>query len=136
VLSLFCGRAIVGGRGVLTRLWLDEHWEPGQKANLNLLVLRIAHPHGTSKLTPHQSHPKSKLIPLPTDRYTLRTPIKGSPYEPVDDNLFNWKCSIKGAVRDVLAYLSHRVLRSMQSDSPYKGGTFFFKVTFSEDFLF
>ncbi|KAF8479068.1 ubiquitin-conjugating enzyme/RWD-like protein, partial [Russula ochroleuca] len=45
-------------------------------------------------------------------------PIKGSPYEPVDDNLFNWKCSIKGA-----------------SDSPYKGGTFFFKVTFSEDFL-
>jgi hypothetical protein len=25
--------------------------------------------------------------------------IKGITYEPVEDNLFNWKCSIKGAVR-------------------------------------
>ena len=25
--------------------------------------------------------------------------MKGITYEPVGDNLFNWKCSIKGAVR-------------------------------------
>jgi len=26
-------------------------------------------------------------------------PIQGISYETVEDNLFNWKCSIKGAVR-------------------------------------
>ncbi|KAH9038984.1 hypothetical protein EDB85DRAFT_2141550 [Lactarius pseudohatsudake] len=42
-------------------------------------------------------------------------PVDGISYEPAEDNLFNWKCSIKGA-----------------SDSPYKGGTFYFKlVTFT-----
>ncbi|KAH9001629.1 ubiquitin-conjugating enzyme [Lactarius akahatsu] len=46
-------------------------------------------------------------------------PVDGVSYEPAEDNLFNWKCSIKGA-----------------SDSPYKGGTFHFKLVIPEDYPF
>ncbi|KAI9446815.1 ubiquitin-conjugating enzyme [Lactarius indigo] len=46
-------------------------------------------------------------------------PVDGVSYEPAEDNLFNWKCSIKGA-----------------SDSPYKGGTFHFKLAIPEDYPF
>ncbi|KAI0253858.1 ubiquitin-conjugating enzyme, partial [Lactifluus subvellereus] len=46
-------------------------------------------------------------------------PIDGVSYEVVEENILNWKCAIKGA-----------------SDSPYKGGTFYFKLTLPEDFPF
>ncbi|KAI0259945.1 UBC-like protein [Gloeopeniophorella convolvens] len=47
------------------------------------------------------------------------SPLEGVTYEPVEDNLFKWKCSIRGA-----------------PDSPYKGGTFQFQLVLPEDFPF
>ncbi|KAF9466342.1 ubiquitin-conjugating enzyme/RWD-like protein [Collybia nuda] len=46
-------------------------------------------------------------------------PIDGVTVEPKDDNLFEWKCSIKAA-----------------SDSPYKSGTFHFTVILPPTFPF
>ncbi|OBZ75881.1 Ubiquitin-conjugating enzyme E2 [Grifola frondosa] len=46
-------------------------------------------------------------------------PIDGLTVEPDDDNLFEWKCTIKGA-----------------SDSPYKSGTFHFTLSLPENFPF
>ncbi|EKM83017.1 hypothetical protein AGABI1DRAFT_111546 [Agaricus bisporus var. burnettii JB137-S8] len=46
-------------------------------------------------------------------------PIEGITVTPQEDNLFEWKCSIKGA-----------------SDSPYKGGTFRFNLSLPPNFPF
>ncbi|GLB35395.1 putative ubiquitin-conjugating enzyme [Lyophyllum shimeji] len=46
-------------------------------------------------------------------------PIEGITAEPKDDNLFEWKCSIKAA-----------------PDSPYKNGTFHFSLTLPANFPF
>ncbi|GBE82622.1 ubiquitin-conjugating enzyme [Sparassis latifolia] len=46
-------------------------------------------------------------------------PIEGLSVEPVEDNLFEWKCAIKAA-----------------SDSPYKNGTFHFSLSLPENFPF
>lgn len=63
--------------------------------------------------------------------------IKGISYEPAEDNLLNWKCSIKGAVCYSLpCMITIDSKPSAQSDSPYKGGTFYFKLTLPEDFPF
>ncbi len=91
MLSLFDGRAIVGGSRVI---WLDEHREEEVNVNPNLfLVLSIAHPpclvlFGTSfrlvsyqlpSLTSDQSYPKGNelITPVPTshshDRHVTGT---------------------------------------------------------------
>ncbi|EIW60834.1 ubiquitin-conjugating enzyme [Trametes versicolor FP-101664 SS1] len=46
-------------------------------------------------------------------------PIEGLTVEPLEENLFEWKCAIKAA-----------------SDSPYKGGTFHFNLSLPENFPF
>ncbi|KAI0695430.1 ubiquitin-conjugating enzyme [Cerioporus squamosus] len=46
-------------------------------------------------------------------------PLDGLTVEPLEDNLFQWKCAIKAA-----------------SNSPYKGGTFHFTLTLPENFPF
>ncbi|RDX52683.1 ubiquitin-conjugating enzyme [Lentinus brumalis] len=46
-------------------------------------------------------------------------PLDGVTIEPLEDNLFQWKCAIKAA-----------------SNSPYKGGTFHFTLTLPENFPF
>ncbi|KAF5358469.1 hypothetical protein D9756_001908 [Leucocoprinus leucothites] len=46
-------------------------------------------------------------------------PIEGLNVEPQEDNLFEWKCTIKGA-----------------SDSPYKGGSFNFNLSLPVNFPF
>ena len=61
--------------------------------------------------------------------------IQGISYEPVEDNLLDWKCSIKGGVR-YSAYAPRMVTNPVQSDSPYKGGTFYFKLTIPSEFPF
>jgi len=45
--------------------------------------------------------------------------IEGITVEPADGNLFEWKCAVKGA-----------------SDSPYKNGTFHFKLELPQTFPF
>ncbi|KAI0350242.1 ubiquitin-conjugating enzyme [Trametes cingulata] len=52
-------------------------------------------------------------------RDITNNPIDGLTVEPVEDNLFEWKCSIKAA-----------------SNSPYKGGTFHFTLSLPENFPF
>ncbi|KAF9452256.1 ubiquitin-conjugating enzyme [Macrolepiota fuliginosa MF-IS2] len=46
-------------------------------------------------------------------------PIEGITVDPREDNLFEWKCTIKGA-----------------PDSPYKGGTFHFTLALPSNFPF
>ncbi|OSC97612.1 ubiquitin-conjugating enzyme [Trametes coccinea BRFM310] len=46
-------------------------------------------------------------------------PIEGLAVEPVEDNVFEWKCAIKAA-----------------PNSPYKGGTFHFNLSLPENFPF
>lgn len=46
-------------------------------------------------------------------------PIDGLLVQPNDDNLFEWRCSVRAA-----------------PDSPYKGGTFHFTLTLPENFPF
>ncbi|KAJ7046628.1 ubiquitin-conjugating enzyme/RWD-like protein, partial [Mycena alexandri] len=48
-----------------------------------------------------------------------KKPLDGITVETKDDNLFEWKCSIKAA-----------------SDSPYKGGTFRFNLSLPQNFPF
>ncbi|KAJ7063158.1 ubiquitin-conjugating enzyme/RWD-like protein [Mycena amicta] len=48
-----------------------------------------------------------------------KQPIEGISVDTKDDNLFEWKCSIKAA-----------------SDSPYKNGTFHFTVSLPQNFPF
>ncbi|KAL9714807.1 hypothetical protein Ac2012v2_001467 [Leucoagaricus gongylophorus] len=46
-------------------------------------------------------------------------PIESITVDPQEDNLFEWKCTIKGA-----------------ADSPYKGGTFCFNVSLPSNYPF
>ncbi|CAK5277759.1 unnamed protein product, partial [Mycena citricolor] len=48
-----------------------------------------------------------------------KNPLEGITVEPQDDNIFEWKCSIKAA-----------------SDSPYKNGTFKFNLSLPANFPF
>ncbi|KXN82569.1 Ubiquitin-conjugating enzyme E2 D4 [Leucoagaricus sp. SymC.cos] len=48
-----------------------------------------------------------------------KNPIESITVAPQEDNLFEWKCTIKGA-----------------SDSPYKGGTFHFNLSLPPNFPF
>ncbi|KAI0637389.1 ubiquitin-conjugating enzyme [Trametes polyzona] len=52
-------------------------------------------------------------------RDITNNPLEGLTVEPNEDNLFEWKCSIKAA-----------------SNSPYKGGMFHFTLTLPENFPF
>ncbi|KAJ8468277.1 hypothetical protein ONZ51_g9745 [Trametes cubensis] len=52
-------------------------------------------------------------------RDITNNPIEGLSVQPLEDNLFEWKCAIKAA-----------------PNSPYKGGTFHFTLTLPENFPF
>ncbi|KAI0668522.1 ubiquitin-conjugating enzyme [Trametes maxima] len=52
-------------------------------------------------------------------RDITNNPLEGLLVEPQEDNLFEWKCTIKAA-----------------SNSPYKGGAFHFTLTLPENFPF
>ncbi|KAF9218250.1 hypothetical protein BS17DRAFT_651568, partial [Gyrodon lividus] len=52
----------------------------------------------------------------------------GMSVEPQEDNLFLWNCSLKGAVSATCSRLD--------PDSPYKGGTFRFKLELPTNFPF
>src|ERR1700760_216098 len=47
--------------------------------------------------------------------------IKGITYEPAEDNLFNWKCSIKGSVR-LFAYARQMGFEIRAVGQPIQGG--------------
>ncbi|KAI0648262.1 ubiquitin-conjugating enzyme [Trametes meyenii] len=52
-------------------------------------------------------------------RDITNNPLEGLSVEPLEDNLFEWKCTIRAA-----------------SNSPYKGGTFHFTLSLPENFPF
>ena len=60
--------------------------------------------------------------------------------EPEEDNLFAWNCTVKGSVSRCRLYsyvrLTDSIIDPSKSDSPYKGGTFRFKLELPPNFPF